>query len=306
MKNKYPIYIISKGRADSRFTARSLDELKVPYSIVIEESEYSDYAAVIDPSKILVLPKDFREDPKYAIKCEVTGHLGGSIPARNFVLEHSKSLGFDRHWIMDDNIRYFYRFNQRRRRRMYSGSFIRIAEDFVDRYTNVKIAGLNYMCFVIPSADTVAPPYSLNSRIYSCILLSNDLDIRWRGIYNEDTDISLRILKAGYCSILFNSFCVDKGTTLKMGGGNTEEVYSLNNEYDNRYSFTKSLKDQHPDVTTITQKYGRYHHHVDYSRFVTKLKYRDDIIQKTGINEYDRVYRPLTKKELISSQIHWK
>ena len=62
----YPIYIISKGRADSRQTSRSLEEMNVPYRIVIEESEYDDYAAVIDPEKILTLPSDFRENPKYS------------------------------------------------------------------------------------------------------------------------------------------------------------------------------------------------------------------------------------------------
>ena len=35
------------------------------------------------------------------------------------------------------------------------------------------------------------PPYVLNTRIYSCILLDNTLDIRC-GMYNEDTDISIR------------------------------------------------------------------------------------------------------------------
>ena len=35
---KYPIYIISKGRWDTRMTQRTMEELKLPYRIVIEES----------------------------------------------------------------------------------------------------------------------------------------------------------------------------------------------------------------------------------------------------------------------------
>ena len=68
MQPKYPIYIISKGRADSRLTVKSMEEIGCPYRIVIEESEYSDYAAVIPAENILVLPKDFRET--HGRKCD--------------------------------------------------------------------------------------------------------------------------------------------------------------------------------------------------------------------------------------------
>ena len=44
MNPKYPIYIISKGRAESRLTSKALERLKVPYRIVIEPQEYDEYA----------------------------------------------------------------------------------------------------------------------------------------------------------------------------------------------------------------------------------------------------------------------
>ena len=106
MNPKYPIYIISKGRWESRLTARALDKINVPYHIVVEPQEYDNYAQYIDPSKILVLP---------------FSNLGlGGIPARNWVWEHSISIGAKRHWIMDDNIRAFYRLN--RNKKNYVGS----------------------------------------------------------------------------------------------------------------------------------------------------------------------------------------
>lgn len=33
-------------------------------------------------------------------------------------------------------------------------------------------------------------------RAFPCILIQNDIPFRWRGRYNEDTDLSLRALKA--------------------------------------------------------------------------------------------------------------
>lgn len=283
MQPKYPIYIISKGRADSRLTSRSLEQMNVPYRIVIEESEYDDYAAVIDPKKILVLPKGFRENPQWA-RPDQNGLIGGGIPARNWVWDHSVSEGHERHWILDDNIRQFYRLNRNTKYKVMNGVCFRACEDFTDRYENVKISGMNYFYFC--PANQKKPPYYLNTRVYSCILLSNDIPHRWRGRYNEDTDLSIRILKDKYCSLLFNNFLCGKAATMTMKGGNTEAVYArdgqddLGKNFDNRYSFAKSLYDQHPDCVKITQKWGRWHHHVDYSKF----KLENKLIKKQGLN----------------------
>lgn len=56
MNPKYPVYIISKGRWESRLTNKALERMNVPYHIVIEPQEFNDYARVIDEKKILVLP----------------------------------------------------------------------------------------------------------------------------------------------------------------------------------------------------------------------------------------------------------
>ena len=40
MKPTYPIYIVSKGRWESRLTSKSLDRMGIPYWLVVEEQEY--------------------------------------------------------------------------------------------------------------------------------------------------------------------------------------------------------------------------------------------------------------------------
>ena len=282
---KYPIYILSKGRADSRLTSKTLEELNCPYKIVIEDSEYDDYAAVIDPKKIIVLPTDFRSNPKYALK-DSGGRVGGSIPVRNFIWEHSIKEGHKRHWILDDNIRHFYRLNRNTKMRFGDASCFRFCEEFTDRFENVKMSGMNYAYFA-PAGDAKTA-YYLNTRVYSCILLSNDIEHRWRGKYNEDTDLSIRILKEDWCTILFNAFLCGKMATHTMKGGNTTEVYKLGEQdFDNRYEFAKSLYEQHPDIVKVTQKWGRWHHHVDYTVFKKNaLKLRKDYDYKLGVNNY--------------------
>ncbi len=83
---QYPVYIISKGRWERRLTADSLEEIGVPYHIVVEPQEYDNYAAVIDPAKIIRTP---------------FSNLGkGGIPARNFIWEHALAAGHKRVWTL--------------------------------------------------------------------------------------------------------------------------------------------------------------------------------------------------------------
>lgn len=255
LQNKYPIYIISKGRWESRLTAKSLEEIGQPYHIVVEPQEYDQYAAVIDPKKIKVLP---------------FSNLGqGSIPARNWVWENSISRGFAKHWILDDNIQNFYRIGEKNRKRIkiFSNAGFCAIEDLTDRYINVALSGMQYHMFAVTSLTRMLQPLIINTRIYSCILIRNDIPYRWRGRYNEDTDLSLRALKDGWCTILCLAFLCGKQPTMAMGGGNTEELYKLDGQTDGRYLMAKSLQDQHPDVTKITQKFGRWQHQVDYQPF---------------------------------------
>lgn len=292
---KYPIYIISKGRWDSRMTQRTMEDLNLPYKIVIEESEYDKYAENVPEKNILTLPEGFRDNPVWAIRDETTGLLGGSIPVRNFVWEHSKSEGHKKHWILDDNIRHFYRLHKNKKIRMASGAPFRICEDFTDRYTNVKMSGMNY-AFFCPSM-VKRPPYYTNTRVYSCILLDNEMPHRWRGRYNEDTDLSLQVLKGGNCTFLFNNFLCGKAASMTMKGGNTEEVYKIeevgsretrqgSEDFDNRLEFAESLQRQHPDVVKITQKWGRWHHNVNYSAFPQVPIIKEGLNIPKGANEY--------------------
>ena len=285
---KYPIFVISKGRWESRQTSRTLEEIGIPYRIVVEESEYANYAAVIDPKKILVLPSNFREDPRYAIP-DVNGQCGGGIPARNWVWEHSIAEGHEKHWILDDNIRHFFRSHKNTRLRCFSSAPFLVVEDFTDRFENMMMAGMNYNYFMPCNLDR--PAYSLNTRIYSCILLDNRVKHRWSGRYNEDTNLSLDILKDGHVTFLLNAFTCGKAGTHTMKGGNTEMVYGVGTEqYDARYTFAKSLHDMHPDCVKIVQRYGRWHHEVDYSKFLLNRPIKKSNVHLTGKpNEYGLV-----------------
>lgn len=270
MNPKFPIYIISKGRWQRRQTSKTLESMGVPYRIVVEPKEYEMYASVIDRSKILVLPDNFSE-------------LGqGGIPVRNWVWEHSIKEGHKWHWILDDNIESVERFNNNMKVKCKTPTPFKVIEDFVLRYKNIAQAGMNYALFC--PAMEARPPLRFNIRIYSCILIRNDIPFRWRGRYNEDTDLSLRVMKAGWVTVLFNAFLIGKRATMTQGGGNTDTVY---NTGDNRLAFAQSLADQHPDVARVTKKFGRWHHQVDYKPFrKNKLILKKKLSIPDKINNY--------------------
>ena len=114
MNPNYPVYVISKGRANRCLTVRELNSMKVPYRLVIEKEELEDYKKITDEKNILVLP---------------FSNLGlGSIPARNWVWDYSKKNGHKRHWILDDNIEGFHRLNRNMKPKVTSGTIFKIAE----------------------------------------------------------------------------------------------------------------------------------------------------------------------------------
>jgi hypothetical protein len=290
---RYPIYIVSKGRAHSRLTSKTLEAMDVPYYIVIEPSEIDAYAAVIDINKILVLPND--SDPN---------NLTGPGYARNCCRDHAWANGFDRHWVMDDNIHGFYRLHQNRKYRVADGAIFRAAEDFVDRYENVWVAGFQYRFFA--AAKSKYPPFVKNTRIYSCLLIANRWMLTfgkdqflWRERYNEDTILSLDTLENGFCTIQFNAFLQGKVGTQSLKGGNTEIFYGAEgkddqesiseDEYNPLGTVRKSLNllEIYPEVTKIVERYGRVHHHVDFRKYKSnQLRLRKGVKVAQKPNNY--------------------
>ena len=62
MLNKYPIYIVSKGRWDKRLTANALDEMGADYKIIVEKQEFENYANAVGESKVLILPQSYLDE----------------------------------------------------------------------------------------------------------------------------------------------------------------------------------------------------------------------------------------------------
>ena len=156
---------------------------------------------------------------------------------------------------------------------------------------------LNYTCFAINRI----PPFYLNNHVYSTLLIDNKLPYRWRGRYNEDTDLCLQVLSGGLCTVLMNIFLIDKMATMTMKGGNAAELY----KGDGRLKMARALERIWPRVVKTDRRFKRPQHVVahQWKKFDTKLIRRKDIDwDNMKINNYGmklvQVGKEIKSKEL--------
>ena len=152
---QYPMYIVSKGRGDSRLTSRCFERLRIPYFIVVEVQDFDEYACVIDEEKsslshlnVPIMVTDQEEQGTGAgttQKRMVTKDTGclttiSKISTGCIATEFCPSLTVE----------------------------CSVSEEFVDRFSNVPVAGLNYDFFVIANGSTYPLFVTLVFTQHSC------------------------------------------------------------------------------------------------------------------------------------------
>lgn len=277
--NKYPVYIISKGRSDIAYTANMFINEGIDFLIAVEPQEYELYTNHLPKKNILKLP---------------FSNLGkGSYPARNHCWEHSIKNGHAAHWLFDDNIRGFYRLHKGNRYRLAAKTAFQYSEEFFNRYLNLEILGFNYRYLIAPEEKK---PLLINGHVYSGMLIKNEIPYRWRLKYNEDVDLCLQVLTNGGCTVNLNTFLIDKiSTASKLRGGNQDELYK-GNDPNKKFEKAYTLKRMWPDIAEITKRYNRPHHYVNWGQFKHKLK-RDPNIDWQKLEENGNI--KLTLKKII-------
>ena len=256
-----PIYVVSKGRWKNQKTMRHLQAMGRPHYVICEPQEADLYREHMPPlSTILELDMDYKAQYDTCDDLGLTRSTG-SGPARNFAWDHAAKHGHKWHWTIDDNIGGWFRFNRNLKTPCVDPGIFDMMEAYADRYTNVVMAGPQYYMFC-PRRKGTHPPVMWNTRLYSCNLIRTDAPFRWRARYNEDVDLSVRMLKAGFCTVQFNMFLQDKATTQTMKGGNTDVLYAKGT-----LDKSEMIARLHPDIARVTHKFNRTHHHVDFSVF---------------------------------------
>ena len=261
-RNQFPVYIPTKSRWGNRLTMDALDAIGVDWFAIIEPGQVDAYVdAGVPRRRVVVLDPAYQRDYDVFDDLALTKSVGPGA-ARNLAWDHATAAGYTHHWVMDDNLRGFKYLSGPTRLRFADDTGLRMVEDFALRYTSVAMSGPNYDTFVI-TKDRVCPPVTFNTRIYSCNLILNAAPYRWRGRYNEDTDLSIRMLKDGWATVQHNRVMQLKTRTQQLRGGNSEAFYDA----EGTWPKSEMLWRMHPDVTRVVHKFGRVHHTVDYRPF---------------------------------------
>lgn len=251
----YPIYIISKGRYDITLTADNFDRENIFYQIAVEPQEYDQYCKKLGKDKVLKLP---------------FSNLGlGSYPARNFCWEDAKRKGYKYHWLFDDNIQYWVKWHNGKRKKW---SDILSALLFVEK--QAQIDNIDITGFEEPNFSVRIPkkPFKYNCHVYSALLIKNELPVRWRLKYNEDVDLCLQVLHNGGSTSSCIYYLADKvSTAAKMKGGNQDELYK-GNDPRKKLLKAKMLEAVWPQYCKTVIRFNRYHHLVDWKVFSKKNK----------------------------------
>jgi hypothetical protein len=278
---RWPIFIPSRGRAGIATAPRELDRMGVPYRLVVEEFEHDAYARAYGSSKILVLPQAYIDsfetgDPEG----DELGLPKGSGPGRNFAWDTAAEQGHAWHWTVDDNIWYWARIDGNHCLRAGDGWLFAAMEDHASRYLNVGAAAPEYKMWV-PVRQKWPRPFRYNRRVMSCILTRTEVPLRWRLRGNEDIDLTIRLLEAGWCTLNYLAFVQAKKGTQYTKGGYTDTLYAGGTDRK-----TMTLVRAHPQLVKPVVRFGRPHHDVNWDRWDGMHPVRDPAWTEPPVNPY--------------------
>ena len=275
--SKHDIYIISLGRYEYLDTAKSLEEMKQKYFIVVEPFEFELY-------------KTRMEGWKYAtvLSCGTDFHIlkDGSKHVRNWIHHRNISNKSSHYWLLDDNMRGFYRHHRNQYCKVLDGSCFHYVENLQKHFSNVAICGHAYKSDT-PAIDKGRSHLNLNSKVYSSFLIDvklckeledGSMNI-WRGKYNEDIILCLDSLKLGLSTFTTTQYLCDKMTTGKRKGGNQKDLYKTKGQvgWDSKLK-TDYLMETFKELALVELiKYSdrrgkKYHHYINWKEIEKQYK----------------------------------
>lgn len=233
---KYPICILSYKRAHKEgFSHLTLTRLQINHYLFIEPSQKAEYEKWYNPDycELVVGPYDFSKD-----------NMGSSV-VRNYILDWALERGFDRAWMLDDNIKGYKRYYQGQKNDIHSTEIFTHIERYIERYDNVGGVAHNFSPFICEG--DMRPCIVQNNKVYSSMLLKTGPDIRFRYKHQEDNLISMEYISKGYSNLCFNSVLYDKDTSGKNKGGNREAIYNCKDKksdgdgYKERFEYFEAI-----------------------------------------------------------------
>ncbi len=207
----FPVYIPSKGRADTCSTARLLIDSGIRPMLVVEPQDQERYRELFTNSDILVLP------------CNDNG-----LPlARNFILDHARSIDCDWFWMIDDDVTWFSEVQGNKCVKSEASQVLWMASDLIQRSSSVAQASLEYQQFAWSAGGRVTENSYCD--VVVAINVKRTKAIRYRDsvALKEDRDFTLQVLASGWNTNRLTRFafsCPKNGSNR----GGLSPLYAIN------------------------------------------------------------------------------
>lgn len=202
----FPVYVATCGRAEDRYTLDQLDEHNIPHVAVVEPREEKLYKKTT--KSLLVLPKDNK----------------GLWYVRQWILDHANKLGLEWFWMLDDDIKKFYRVENAK------CIPVTVRECLLDSqrwFVNQKTCGqaaLEYQQF----GWGAKKPFAINSYcdVAVCIHAKRCSKIKFRKETDlkVDRDFTLQVIASGMHAIRTTHCCFSAPKNASNKGG-LQEAY---------------------------------------------------------------------------------
>lgn len=209
--NKYHIYIPSKGRGDNCLTAKILKEAGLKFTIVIEPQDYSEYKKNFATNELWVMKESNR----------------GIAHARNECMKLSIARGEESHWQMDDDIKRFSIRRNEKNEKVTPIECIKPVEEMYDKFSGLGMIAHRYTSYAFAQTKDI----SFNQNPCSSFIVRNLLGPRWKQGTVVDADYAMKVLSAGWSTIIMNRYLIDTIPPMVQKGGLTDSEYKGNGRH---------------------------------------------------------------------------
>lgn len=195
------ICIPSLGRPDSK-TARMLSDHDIPFFIFVELHELEPYRKRWGDRVVSLPGRDY----------------GCAAYARNFITQFAKDKGVKHFWMMDDDIRCFYKRKGAGLVKVDPVEPLNYGGQFIEKYRNLATFGYPANTW----ARFAKHPHQINKMNYGCYLVNTEHPFKYTPKTADDLDFCLQILTAGWCTWLNNEYAFDMVPMQSQTGGYTD------------------------------------------------------------------------------------
>lgn len=229
-----PVVVMSKGRAGKSPTLDLLAREGITHEVVAYWHEAERYAQAHPKAEVVRVGTDITH---FAAK-------------RQWILQRARSLGWGFFWMLDDDIKGFYRYGgngKADRSRVGVREALESIEETAKEFPAVGMAGPDYQQF----AWRARTPFTVNRGVYVAALLRTGTGIDFREELRNKADVGyvLDHITQGWATLLMHTYAMET-QVMATGKGGLQDEYQAGLQTE----MSKRLVELFPEMCALHNK----------------------------------------------------